>query len=345
MLVVDASNIDRFYNDFYAFLINAGIHGVKTDVQFALDAMTCADDRRDLITIYERAWSTAHLRYFDGKAMSCMSQTPQNLFAVQLPTQKVALMSRNSDDFFPNVPDSNPWHIFCNAHNALLTKYLNVLPDWDMFQSGAPWASYHAAARCLSGGPISITDEPGKTDVGLLNKITALTPHGQRLALRPSVVGRSANIFASCHDNAFCRIASYHGAARTGASFMGFFNLHPHASCELVHLRDFMGVEDGLRYVARAERSGKISKSMTRDDTNAVMAIELPGHGWDIITVYPTTSFVVPSNTNSTAQPPTATAASQRETTIELASLGLTSHFTGAAAQLSSSARLLPDRT
>lgn len=45
------------------------------------------------------------------------------------------VMHRNSDDFFPDVTDSNPWHVFVNAHNALLDRQLNVVPDWDMFQT------------------------------------------------------------------------------------------------------------------------------------------------------------------------------------------------------------------
>lgn len=45
------------------------------------------------------------------------------------------VMHRNSDDFFPDVTDSNPWHVFVNAHNALFDRHLNVVPDWDMFQT------------------------------------------------------------------------------------------------------------------------------------------------------------------------------------------------------------------
>ncbi|KAG9559331.1 glycoside hydrolase family 36 protein, partial [Aureobasidium melanogenum] len=46
MLVVDASDAQRMYNDFYSFLSDCGITGVKTDAQFFLDMIVDAPDRR-----------------------------------------------------------------------------------------------------------------------------------------------------------------------------------------------------------------------------------------------------------------------------------------------------------
>src|SRR5271163_4632165 len=90
-----------------------------------------------------------------------------NIFHSFLHTTTPRIMLRNSDDFFPDIPSSHPWHVFCNAHNALLVQHLNVLPDWDMFQTSHPYSGFHAAARCISGGPIYITDSPGQHNVSL----------------------------------------------------------------------------------------------------------------------------------------------------------------------------------
>lgn len=168
MHVVDAENAGQMYNDFYRFLSNSGIDSVKTDAQFMIDGLEEADVRRRLIRRYQDVWTIASLRHFSAKAISCMSQAPQILFHSQMPTNRPRLLVRNSDDFFPGkketkssvsglltaaraeIHDSHPWHIFCNAHNSLLTQHLNVLPDWDMFQTDHPWAGFHAAARCLS---------------------------------------------------------------------------------------------------------------------------------------------------------------------------------------------------
>ncbi|KAL8703164.1 MAG: hypothetical protein Q9201_003640 [Fulgogasparrea decipioides] len=132
MTVVHEDDVPRMYDDFYKFLLASGIDSVKTDAQFFLDVMDDADDRRRFIKTYQDAWTIASLRYFSIKAISCMSQIPQILFHTQLPTNKPRLMVRNSDDFFPDVPSSHPFHIFTNALTSLLTSHLNVLPDWDM---------------------------------------------------------------------------------------------------------------------------------------------------------------------------------------------------------------------
>ena len=96
-LVVDAEDVPRMYDDFYKFLTETGVDSVKTDAQSFLDLFKDADDRRDLVTAYQDAWTVASLRYFSTRAISCMSQAPQILFHSQLLTNKPRLMVRNSD--------------------------------------------------------------------------------------------------------------------------------------------------------------------------------------------------------------------------------------------------------
>jgi hypothetical protein len=121
---------DNYSTDFYNFLQFSGIDSVKTDAQFMLDQLQSARDRRRMIRPYQDAWSIANLRYMGARAISCMSQTPQILFHSQLPTNKPRLCVRNSDDFFPEIESSHPWHIFCNAYNSLYTQHLNVCGDF-----------------------------------------------------------------------------------------------------------------------------------------------------------------------------------------------------------------------
>jgi len=104
MLVVAEEDVGRFYKDFYEFLSSAGVDSVKTDAQFFVDELHDATDRRSLIQSYQDAWNINQLRYFSGKAISCMSQTPQIIFHSQLPSNKPRILVRNSDDFFPEVP-------------------------------------------------------------------------------------------------------------------------------------------------------------------------------------------------------------------------------------------------
>jgi hypothetical protein len=66
-------------------------------------------------------------------------------------------VSRNSDDFFPKRPESAVEHARQNCYNNLF--YANFAwPDWDMWWSDHPRASYHAAMRAVSGGPVYVSD-------------------------------------------------------------------------------------------------------------------------------------------------------------------------------------------
>jgi hypothetical protein len=176
-----------------------------------LDTFVSAQDRRNLIPTYLDAWTVSTLRHFSVKAISCMSQTPQILFHSQLPQNKPPLLVRNSDDFFPEVPTSHPWHIFTNAHNALFTQHLNVIPDWDMFQTVHDYSGFHAAARCVSGGPIYITDVPGQHDLDLIGQMTGPTPKGKTVIFRPSIVGKSLDQYNGYDDENLLLVGTYHG--------------------------------------------------------------------------------------------------------------------------------------
>ncbi|TKA21722.1 hypothetical protein B0A50_08717 [Salinomyces thailandicus] len=339
--VVTADDAHRLYDDFYAFLTNAGIDAVKTDAQFFLDLLLHAPDRRALTPAYHAAWTTAHLRHLSARATACMSQTPP-LLSTHLPTTSgPRIPLRNSDDFFPAIPASHPWHLFCNAHNALFTQHLNVLPDWDMFQTAHQWAHYHAAARCLSGGPISITDAPGEHDLALIGQMTARTVRGRTVVLRPSNVGKAADAYTSYDDSAaaLLRISTYVGMARTGMGILGCFNVSGREISEIVPLAAFPGTESGGEYVVASFRTNKFSPVLsaadhpTMDtDTNtnnspSLLSLRLPpgGKGWDILTAHPVHTFPRPDS---------------RTPDLRVAILGLRDKMTGAAALNTYSVRL-----
>lgn len=290
--VVAAEDAQRMYNDFYAFLSSVGIDSAKTDAQFFLDMLLHAPDRRALITQYQDAWTLAHLRHFSSRAISCMSQSPQLLFHSQLPTKKPRLLVRNSDDFFPEIPASHPWHIFCNAHNSLLTQHLNVLPDWDMFQTSHPWAGFHAAARAVSGGPIYFTDYPGQHDIKLIHQMTAQTPRGKTVILRPHTVGKSTDPYNAYDSQAVLKISTYVGFARSGTGILGLFNVAGQALSEFIHLESFPGTEEG-EYVISSFRTGTFSKPVKRSQPQAMVGVDLKVQGWEILTAHPLHAFTV----------------------------------------------------
>lgn len=313
--VVAAEDAKRMYDDFYSFLSASGIDSVKTDAQFFLDLLEHAPDRRKMMIEYQDAWTIAHLRHFNSRAISCMSQLPQALFHSQLPTNKPRLLVRNSDDFFPEVEASHAWHIFCNAHNSLFTQHLNVLPDWDMFQTSHSWAAFHAAARCVSGGPIYFTDEPGKHDIQLISQMTAQTVQGKTIILRPHIVGKAMDIYNGYDAPTLLKIGTYVGMAQTGAGIVGVFNVSKQNLREFVHLESLPGTEEG-EYVVGAFSSGQVSSPMRRGQQHAMIGVELEYQGWDILTAYAARSFTLPNAT----------------TAVQVANMGLLHKMTGVAA-------------
>jgi Raffinose synthase or seed imbibition protein Sip1 len=287
---IDPEDVSRFYNDFYQFLSNSYVDGVKTDAQFMLDDLQAPKDRRTMIRAYQDAWTIANLRHLGARAISCMSQAPQIIFHSQLPTNKPRLLVRNSDDFFPDIESSHAWHVFANAHNSLLTQHLNALPDWDMFQTVHDWAAFHAAARCVSGGPIYFTDVPGQHDVGLIKQMTAKTPRGNTVILRPHRVGKSSNAYVGYEERRLLKVDTFVGMQSTGVGIVGVFNVCQRSLSEIMHLAEFPGTEEGT-YIVRSHVSGKISAPYTRHDKSPIVGIDLGVRGYDILSAYPLQSF------------------------------------------------------
>lgn len=329
ILAIDPEDVQRFYDEFYSFLTSAGVDSVKTDAQFFIDLLEDPADRKRFMTSYQDAWSIAALKHFSTRAISCMSLIPQIMFHSQLSTNKPTIPVRNSDDFFPEVAASHPWHVFCNAHNALFTRYLNVLPDWDMFQTSHPYSSFHAAARCISGGPVYITDEPGKHDLKLLDQMTAPTVQGSTVILRPSVIGRTIDTYHDYNEGHVLRIGSYTGWAKTGSGILGLFNMQSaEASC-MVALMDFPGIHEDSdgHYIVRAHTSGKITSRMQPLAQNSLVSVVLQQKGWEILTAYPTRSFTLKGSRGCNAS---------GESLTHVAVLGLLGKMTGAAAVVTS---------
>ncbi|KAI1613572.1 stachyose synthetase [Exophiala viscosa] len=341
-LAVHPDDIHRLYDDFYRFLSNAGVTGVKTDVQFSLDLLADTKDRNSFTNTYQSAWTQAHLRHLSGRAISCMSMVPQILYHSFLPTTTPRIMLRNSDDFFPDVPTSHAWHVFANGHNALFTQHLNILPDWDMFQSDHPYSGFHAAARCLSGGPIYITDTPGKHDVNLINQMTAINPRGQTVILRPSTVGKTMGVYDKYDERGIFKLGVYDGKTDVGTGFLGVFNIAESEISFILPITKFPGVnapestadDSGVsrkKWIVRSHMSQRITSPIHPSDPirpDSLLQCTLPIRGYDVWTALPVHTFHLSSSS-----------------TVDVALLGLLGKFTGACAIIESSFNLAESET
>ena len=96
--------------------------------------------------------------------------------------------ARASDDFYPKDKASQTVHLVSCGYNSVMLSEI-VTPDWDMFHSQHEYAAMHAAARAISGGPIYVSDSPGRHNPEILRRL--VMPNGKvfRCALpaRPTV--------------------------------------------------------------------------------------------------------------------------------------------------------------
>ncbi|CAI9114715.1 OLC1v1015497C1 [Oldenlandia corymbosa var. corymbosa] len=138
----------------------------------------------ELTKQYHQALDASIAKSFpDNGCVACMSQNTDGLYC-----SKQTAIVRASDDFFLRIPESHTIHIAAVAYKSIFVGEF-MQPDWDMFHSVHPAAEFHASARAISGGPLYVSDAPGKHNFDLLKKL--VLPDGSilraRLPGRPTV--------------------------------------------------------------------------------------------------------------------------------------------------------------
>ncbi|RLM55979.1 putative galactinol--sucrose galactosyltransferase 6 [Panicum miliaceum] len=168
----------RFYDEQHAYLAAAGVDGVKVDEQCILETLGAGHGGRAQLTRqYHQALDASVAKNFpENGIIACMSHNTDALYC-----SKQTAVVRASDDFFPRDPASHTIHIAAVAYNSVFLGEF-MLPDWDMFHSLHPAGEYHGSARAISGGPVFVSDAPGKHDFELLKKI--VLPDGSVLRAR-----------------------------------------------------------------------------------------------------------------------------------------------------------------
>ncbi|CAN8252431.1 unnamed protein product [Cochlearia groenlandica] len=204
--LVNPKNVYRFYNELHSYLADSGVDGVKVDVQCILETLGGGfGGRVELTRQYHQALDASVAKNFnDNGIIACMSHNTDALYC-----SKQTAVIRASDDFYPRDPVSHTIHIACVAYNSVfLGEFMQ--PDWDMFHSVHPAAEYHASARAISGGPIYVSDAPGKHNFDLLKKL--VLPDGT--ILRARLPGRPT------------RDCLFTDPARDGVSLLKIWNMN-----------------------------------------------------------------------------------------------------------------------
>lgn len=191
-----------------------------------------------------------------------------------------------------------------------------------MFQTSHPYSSFHAAARCVSGGPIYFTDEPGQHDLALIAAMTARTIHSNTIILRPSVIGKTVGVYTGYEEERLLKVGTFTGGTG-GVPILALFNVNQRPLSELVDINSFPGIESDQEYIVRAHTTGEISPPLRLDSQAPVISLEVEVKGYEILSAFPLRSLPSPTNASKT---------------LSFAPLGLLGKMTGAAAIISSSA-------
>ncbi|WCJ30002.1 Raffinose synthase family protein [Euphorbia peplus] len=204
--LMNPKDVFKFYDELHSYLASAGVDGVKVDVQCILETLGAGlGGRVQLTRQYHQALDASVARNFpDNGCIACMSHNTDALYC-----SKQTAIVRASDDFYPRDPVSHTVHIAAVAYNSVFLGEF-MLPDWDMFHSLHPAAEYHASARAISGGPVYVSDEPGKHDFNVLKKL--VLPDGS--ILRARLPGRPT------------RDCLFSDPARDGVSLLKIWNMN-----------------------------------------------------------------------------------------------------------------------
>ncbi|PSC71477.1 raffinose synthase [Micractinium conductrix] len=176
-LPADPSALHR---DMHAYLAGCGVDGVKVDVQSTVGLLGSGTSRGGgaaLAAAYHASLEASAAQHFPGNQLiNCMCHSSEDLYRMEN-----TAIARTSDDFYPTNEASWHSHVANCAYNSLFFGAL-VIPDWDMFHSQHAAALLHATARAISGGPVYVSDRPGRHDFALLRRL--VLPDGAVLRCR-----------------------------------------------------------------------------------------------------------------------------------------------------------------
>lgn len=174
-LISSPQDAQQFFQSLHTPLSQAGIDGVKVDVQSGVSGLTGGGTGPNLAELYTCAMEESVAQQFGEKhSLNCMCHSTENFYRY-----KVTNLARASDDFFPTKPlQIQIQHLLNVVYNSVFLSHICWM-DYDMFQSNHEQGGFHAAARAISGGPIYISDKPGQHDADLLKQL--VLPDGSTL--------------------------------------------------------------------------------------------------------------------------------------------------------------------
>lgn len=168
----ESDSLLAFYDHWHKYLKNEGFTFLKVDNQLVSERMSVDNFPIDLLAVkmHEALYASVFTN-FDGALINCMDMTNEAFYNFG----KTAV-ARTVEDYFPERDRGVGYelerggaaaHVLMALYNSLYFSQM-AFTDYDMFESDNTYAAFHAAARAISGGPVYVTDLPGKQNFDIL---------------------------------------------------------------------------------------------------------------------------------------------------------------------------------
>ena len=167
-----SDSLKAFYDQWHRYFVGEGFDFVKVDNQLVSERMSVGTYPIDLIAtkMHEALYSSV-FKNFNGAIINCMDMTNDAFYNFGK-----SAVARTVEDYFPERDGGVGYtlekggaaaHVLMALYNSLYFSQM-VYTDFDMFESDNTYGAYHAAARAISGGPVYVTDLPGKQNFDVL---------------------------------------------------------------------------------------------------------------------------------------------------------------------------------
>ena len=264
----------NFFNTWHSYLKAQGVDFLKIDTQASLGAYLDGNCSKSSATKnMHNSLEKSVKENFDSNIINCMGLAQENALS-----RECTPVTRSSDDFFPNGENGFGEHAIQNAYNCLYHGNLYFC-DWDMWWTMHDSAVNSGVLRGISGGPVYVSDEAGKTDKNLL--LPLYEEDGRLLMCDYAALPAMDCIYTDCTKSK-TPLKIFNKAGEVGV--VAAFNIDAeNASVKgTVSLSDIDGLEDG-EYIAY----GYFSKKFYKVDKDTKIEIELSKEACEIFNFYP----------------------------------------------------------
>ena len=155
-----------YYDVFHTYLEQCGADFVKIDAQSFLKGFYKGRESIGrLARDQHRAIEDSVRAHFDGRLINCMGMAGENMW-----NRPYSAICRCSDDF---QPENRAWftqHVLQCAYNSMVQGQF-LWCDWDMWWTDDSQAVKNSVLRAMSGGPVYISDQIGRTKKSVLDPL------------------------------------------------------------------------------------------------------------------------------------------------------------------------------